>query len=167
MIEVFVPGPGFMLMAGGQTGADRAALDWAIAQGVRHGGWCPRGRKTEDGVLPDCYLLRETPTAGYLQRTEWNVRDSDATLIFTLDDRLDGGSKRTAAFADSLGKPWLHVRPGVHSKYVARFLARHGVTTLNVAGKRESSAPGIGELVRQVLSQAVQPDPVAGRSHKP
>jgi hypothetical protein len=155
MDEVFLAGDGFTLVAGGQTGADLAALDWAIAQGIPHGGWCPRGRKTEDGVLPDCYLLKETPSAAYLQRTEWNVRDSDATLIFTLDDKLDGGSKRTAAFADSLGKPWLQVRPGVHPKYVARFLARHAVKVLNVAGKRESSAPGIGALVRQVLSQAV------------
>jgi hypothetical protein len=107
-------------------------------------------------VLPERYQLRETPSAAYLQRTEWNVRDSDATLIFTLDDKLDGGSKRTAAFADSLGKPWLHVRPGVHPKYVARFLARHGVKVLNVAGKRESSAPGVGNLVREVLSQALR-----------
>jgi hypothetical protein len=167
MDEVFVTGPRFVLIAGGQTGADRAGLDWAIEQGVRHSVWCPRGRKTEDGVLPDCYDLLETPASGYLQRTEWNVRDNDATLIFTLDDLLDGGSKRTAAFAESLGKPWLHVRPGVHPKYVARFLARHGVRTLNVAGKRESSAPGIGGLVRQVLSQAVRPGPAAGQSPNP
>ncbi|MFN3788821.1 putative molybdenum carrier protein [Massilia sp.] len=159
MDDVFVPGHGFTLVAGGQTGADRAALDWAIGRSLPHGGWCPRGRKTEDGMLPDCYLLQETPLAGYLQRTEWNVRDSDATLIFTLGDRLDGGSKRTAAFADKLGKPWLHVRPGVHPKYVARFLARHGVRILNVAGKRESSAPGIGDLVRQVLSQTMRTAP--------
>jgi hypothetical protein len=156
MDDVFVAGDGFTLVSGGQTGADRAALDWAIERGIVHRGWCPRGRKTEGGVLPDRYQLQETPATGYLQRTEWNVRDSDATLIFTLDARLDGGSKRTAAFADSLGKPWLHVRPGVHPKYVARFLERHGVKTLNVAGKRESSAPGIGELVRQALSQAVR-----------
>lgn len=159
MDEVFVAADGFTLVSGGQSGADRAALDWAIEQGIAHGGWCPRGRKTEDGVLPDRYLLRETPTASYLQRTEWNVRDSDATLIFTLSEKLDGGSKRTAAFADDLAKPWLHVRPGVHPKYVARFLERHGVKTLNVAGKRESSAPGIGDLVRQVLSEAVRTEP--------
>ena len=167
MEDVFVTGAGFMLVAGGQTGADRAALDWAIVQGLAHGGWCPRGRKTEDGVLPDCYRLRETPSANYLQRTEWKVRDSDATLVFTLDERLDGGSKRTAAFAEGLGKPWLHVRPGVHPKYVARFLARHGVRTLNVAGKRESAAPGIGELVRQVLSEAlrVEEHPAGGGAH--
>lgn len=156
MDEVFLAGDGFTLVSGGQSGADRSALDWAIERGLRHGGWCPRGRKTEDGILPERYLLRETPSASYLQRTEWNVRDSDATLIFTLTDRLDGGSKRTAAFADGLNKPWLHVRPGVHPKYVTRFLLRHRVRTLNVASKRESSAPGIGDLVRQVLSQAVQ-----------
>jgi hypothetical protein len=157
MDDVFMASNGFMLISGGQSGADRAGLDWAIEQKVQHGGWCPRGRKTEDGVLPDRYQLKETPAPGYLQRTEWNVRDSDATLIFTPDERLDGGSKRTAAFADRLGKPWLHVRPGVHPKYVARFLNRHRVERLNVAGKRESAAPGIGELVRLVLSQAVGP----------
>lgn len=163
MDEVFIAGQGFTVVSGGQSGADRAALDWAIAHGLAHGGWCPRGRKTEDGVLAEHYLLRETPAAGYLQRTEWNVRDSDATLIFTLSDRLDGGSKRTAAFADQLGKPWLHVRHGVHPKYVARFLIRHQVNTLNVAGKRESAAPGVGELVHEVLSQALRiaPNPTS------
>jgi hypothetical protein len=85
------------------------------------------------------------------------VRDSDATLVFTLSNRLDGGSKRTAAFVEALGRPWLHVRPGVHPKLVASFLARHSARTLNVAGKRESSAPGIADLVRQVLSQAIRP----------
>ena len=83
------------------------------------------------------------------------MRDSDATSIFTLDDKLDGGSSRTAAFADGLGKPWSYVHPGVHPKYVARFLARHDVNVLHVAGKRESLAPGIGELVRQVLLHAL------------
>lgn len=156
MEDVFLAGEGFMVVSGGQSGADRAALDWAIEHGFAHGGWCPKGRKTEDGVLPEHYLLKETPGAAYLQRTEWNVRDSDATLIFTSDDKLDGGSKRTADFASALGKPWLHVRPGVHPKYVARFLARHGVKVLNVAGKRASTAPGIEDLVRHVLSTAIR-----------
>jgi hypothetical protein len=156
MDDVYAMGDGFTIVSGGQTGADRAGLDWAISNGVRHGGWCPRGRKTENGVLPEVYRLKETPGAGYLQRTEWNVRDSDATLIFTLDDKLDGGSKRTAAFADSLGKPWMHMRPGVHPKYVARFLLRHGVATLNIAGKRGSTAPGIEQFVHEMLSQAVR-----------
>lgn len=59
MAEVFVLGPGFMLVAGGQTGTDRVELDWAIGQGVPHGGWCPRGRKTEDGLLPDATCCRK------------------------------------------------------------------------------------------------------------
>lgn len=156
MQDIFVVDDGFTLIAGGQSGADRAGLDWAIAHGVKHGGWCPKGRKSEDEPVPEIYHLKETPSASYLQRTEWNVRDSCATLVFTLTDQLDGGSKRTADFAERLGKPWLHVRPGVHPKYVARFLARHGVKTLNIAGKRESGAPGIGRFTAEVLSQALR-----------
>jgi hypothetical protein len=155
MNETFIVGEGFTLVSGGQSGADRAGLDWAIEHGVRHGGWCPKGRKTEDGPLPSTYQLIETPSRAYLERTEWNVRDSDATLIFTLSEKLDGGSKRTAEFAEKLGKPCLHFRPGVHPKFIARFLARHSVARLNIAGKRESSAPGIGMLVREALSAAL------------
>lgn len=161
MNDVYAIGAGFMLVSGGQTGADQAGLDWAIGAGVRHGGWCPKGRRSEDGPIAPVYQLTETPSAAYLQRTEWNVRDSDATLVFTLADVLDGGSRRTVAFAERLGKPWLHVRPGVHPRYVARFLARHAVNVLNIAGKRESSAPGIARLVDAVLAQALKPGAAA------
>lgn len=131
------------IVSGAQTGADRAGLDWAISRGLPHGGWCPKGRRSEDGPIPGGYELQETPSTRYQQRTEWNVRDSDATIIFTLTDALDGGSKLTAQIAERLGKPWMHFRPGVHEKYLAQFIARHGVRRLNVAGKRESSAPGV------------------------
>lgn len=147
--------PEARVLSGGQSGADIAALDWAIDRRVDHGGWCPKGRRSENGPIPPQYLLSETPLANYLQRTEWNVRDSDATVIFTLTDKLDGGSKRTAQFADKLHRPWLHFRPGVHEKYLAQFLARHKVTTLNVAGKRESSAPGIYRFVVDTLDRAL------------
>lgn len=153
--DIFSVGSSFTIVSGGQSGADRAALDWAIERGVAHGGWCPKGRKCEDGPLPQRYQLLETPSSAYLQRTEWNVRDSDATLIFTLADLLGGGSKRTAEFAQKMGRPFLHVRMGVHPKYIARFLARHAVTRLNIAGKRESSAPGIGALVYQCMCAAL------------
>lgn len=146
--------PRFRIVSGGQSGADIAALDWAIARRIDHGGWCPKGRRSEVGPIPACYLLSETPLAAYLQRTEWNVRDSDATVIFTLDEKLDGGSKRTAQFADTLRRPWLHFRPGVHPKFLAQFVARHRVNTLNAAGKRESSAPGIYRFVMDTLGQA-------------
>lgn len=112
MSDVFEVGPGFTIVSGGQSGADLAGLDWAIEHQVAHGGWCPKGRKTEDGPLSEAYQLVETPSAAYLQRTEWNVRDSDATIIFTLTEKLDGGSRRTADFAEKLGKPYMHFRPG-------------------------------------------------------
>ena len=155
MSDRYVMPVGFRIVSGGQAGADRAGLDWAILHGVDHGGWCPKGRRSEDGPIPAGYLLSETPLAGYLQRTEWNVRDSDATVIFTLTDALDGGSKKTAEFAEKRGRPCLHFRPGVHPKFLALFLARHRVTTLNVAGKRESAAPGIHRFVCQMLDQTL------------
>ena len=68
------------ILSGAQTGADRAALDWAIFRDIPHGGWCPKGRKAEDGKIPPHYQLTETPSASYLQRTEWNVRACTAVV---------------------------------------------------------------------------------------
>jgi len=82
------------IISGGQTGADRAALDFAIGFDIPHGGWIPKGRKTEDGVLPDKYKLKEMPTASYPKRTEKNVLDSDGTLILS-HGKLTGGSALT------------------------------------------------------------------------
>jgi hypothetical protein len=155
--DVFMVDSGFLLMSGGQTGADRAGLDWAIAHGIPHGGWCPQGRRSEDGPIAARYRLAETPSRSYLQRTEWNVRDSDAALVFTLEFVLDGGSKRTAVFADKHGKPWLHVHPGIAPSSVVHFLSRNRVTKLNIAGKRESSAPGTGRFTAEMLRAALWP----------
>ena len=155
MEDLFTSPDNFTIVSGGQSGADQAGLDWAIRHQVAYDGWCPKGHKTEDGTLAVEYLLCETPTAYYLQRTEWNVRDSDVTLIFTLGETLQGGSKRTAEFAEKLGKPWLHIRPGVHPKFVARFLNRHALRRLNIAGSRESTGPGVSALVQDVLSASI------------
>jgi hypothetical protein len=159
MTQIYELPARFKMVSGGQSGADIAALDWAIAHGVEHGGWCPKGRRSEDGPIPPLYVLGETPLGNYLQRTEWNVRDSDATVIFTMTDALDGGSKRTAGFAEKLHRPWLHFRPGVHEKFLAQFLARHKVTTLNVAGKRESAAPGVYRFVFDTLDRVLRAGP--------
>ena len=86
------------IVSGGQTGADRAALDFAIAHGIEHGGWCPLGRRAEDGPLDAKYRLVETEREGYRARTVRNVRDSDATLILNLGD-LEGGSLETMRIA--------------------------------------------------------------------
>ena len=142
------------IISGGQTGADTAGLDWAIKNEIPHGGWCPKGRKSESGRIDQKYLLTETSTANYLQRTEMNVAESDATIIFTLADKLTGGSLKTQEFATKHGKPVLHFRPGVHPKFIRSFLISNNVRCLNIAGSKESTAPGISALVMGALDAA-------------
>lgn len=155
--------PPFKVVSGGQTGADRAGLDWAIFHNIAHGGWCPRGRKAEDGQIPSHYELIETPSSSYLQRTEWNVRDSDATVIFTITAELTGGSKRTAAFARKHGKPWIHIHyQGTYEKQserLAHFIHDKGVSVLNVAGSRGSKEPQVHSFVKHVLEDTYFPRP--------
>ncbi len=149
------------IVSGGQTGADRAALDWAMEHGVDHGGWCPRGRKAEDGMVAHRYRLAETPSDGYAQRTEWNVRDSDGTVIVTLAETLTGGSKKTADLARQYGKPALHLARersgGDAGERLRRFVQEHGIRVLNVAGPRASTEPAIRAFVRETLDQAFGP----------
>jgi len=147
------------IVSGGQTGADRAALDWAIERGLEHGGWCPRGRRAEDGEIAARYRLRETPSHRYEQRTQWNVRDSDGTVILTLAATLTGGSRTTAEWAESLGRPYLHVSSEADgdgaADAVRRFVETHGIRVLNVAGPRASGEPDVGGFVRSTLDRAL------------
>lgn len=99
------------IVSGGKTGADRAALDWALFRGIVCGGWCPKGRKAEDGRINAKYPLVETPSAAYVQRTELNVRDTGGTVIFSIERELTGGSKKTLEFAVKHNKPLLHLYP--------------------------------------------------------
>jgi hypothetical protein len=145
------------IVSGGQTGADRAALDWAMAHGIAHGGWCPRGRRAEDGRIERCYLLRETPSRDYAQRTRWNVRDSDGTLILSRSTDLSGGSAYTARCAERLGRPWQHVHPAADSaSVIVAFLEEHRIRTLNIAGPRLSTDAGIYEYAYAVLERLVE-----------
>lgn len=142
------------IISGGQTGADRAALDWAINHGIPHGGWCPKGRCAEDGPIPGRYCLKETPQSQYRQRTKWNVCDADATLIVTLTADLTGGTLFTRQCAERTGQPYLHVVPGDEWQGpIKRFLDTYSIRILNVAGPRVSSAPGIQRFVQEVLSE--------------
>jgi hypothetical protein len=142
------------IVSGGQTGADRTALDWALTHGVTHGGWCPAGRMAEDGAIPLRYQLTEMPDGGgYRQRTRANVRDSDATLIVSIEPELTGGSRQTLVFARQLGKPWLHLHPGMDWRSALRtWLDVNTISTLNVAGPRASAAPAIGSFTVEVLN---------------
>ncbi len=146
------------IVSGGQTGADRAALDVALELGIPLGGWCPRGRLAEDGRVPARYPLRETTSDQYPQRTEWNVRDADATLVFTRG-RPGRGTALTIRLAEKLRKPCRVVDlAAADPAAVVAWLAQHRVRVLNVAGPRESGSPGVhGEVaavLRAVLASA-------------
>jgi hypothetical protein len=140
------------VVSGGQTGVDRAALDVAIALGIPHGGWCPRGRRAEDGVVPARYALAEHASPDYAARTEANVADADATLILARGP-LSGGTALTRDVARRLQKPFLIIDldAGPNPTAVREWLAGHDVEVLNVAGPRESQRPGIGDEARAFL----------------
>ena len=133
------------VVSGGQTGVDRAALDAALALGIPCGGWCPSGRRAEDGVLDARYPLRETPSEDYAERTEWNVRDSDGTLILCRAQPLTGGTAMTAEFAQRWRKPYhvVALQAAADVSSARTWAGAQRIRVLNVAGPRESKAPGI------------------------
>jgi predicted Rossmann fold nucleotide-binding protein DprA/Smf involved in DNA uptake len=145
------------IVSGGQTGVDRAALDVAMQHGMACGGWCPKGRRAEDGRIDSHYPLTETPERSYSQRTEWNVRDSDATLIITREMPLSGGTAFTFETAQHCGKPVLVVDlTCADMDSVSKWLLDHSVKTLNIAGPRESKQPGIYSESKDFLLQLLQ-----------
>lgn len=143
------------ITSGGQTGVDRAALDAAKTLGLKIGGWCPKNRKAEDGTIPAAYLLQETPSPEYTQRTEWNVRDADATLILVRKLPLTGGTAITVEFAKRHRKPYLIVNmsePYSLEKAIS-WLKNLNPSILNIAGPRESYEPGIYTQALAFLKQ--------------
>jgi hypothetical protein len=142
------------VISGGQTGVDRAALDAAMALGIDVGGWCPAGRRAEDGAIPQHYPLRETDSADYALRTEWNVRDSDGTLIL-YRGALIGGTALTAQLARRLGRPLLvrDLDVALDPADLVLWLRSNRVRELNCAGPRESGAPGVGRAARALLER--------------
>ncbi len=148
------------IISGAQTGADRAALDVALELGIPCGGWIPKGRLAEDGPIPAHYPnLTETPASAVEMRTEWNIRDSDATLILS-HGPLDGGSLYTRIKAKERNKPWLHLDLTKYEPEKAVALTKEWLINLqprilNVAGPRASKDPKIYEatasLIRNLL----------------
>ncbi|MEM9828914.1 MAG: putative molybdenum carrier protein [Planctomycetota bacterium] len=141
------------IISGGQTGVDRAALDFARCMGWQHGGWCPKGRLSEAGVIPACYDLDEAKTSSYPARTRLNVRDSDATLIIYAKP-MGPGTALTLRICRELGKPHFAttMKQGSVTKTLNWLLAQRP-ECLNIAGPRESGHPGIYEQCTQWLDK--------------
>jgi len=143
------------IISGGQTGADRAAIDLAIKLSIPHGGWIPRGRKTESGPLPLKYLLKEMETFDYPSRTKQNILDSHGTIILSRG-RLSGGSALTMSQAKKAGKPHCHIDLLNSDSFEAAvilhsFIMENQIEILNVAGPRASHDPGIYFDVKTIL----------------
>ena len=143
------------IISGGQTGADRAALDAALKLGIPHGGWLPKGRLAEDGPLPDKYDLAEMPTASYPERTKKNIRIADGTLILS-HGMLTGGSEFTRRMALKYQKPVLHVDfnsmvPFDAAVIINNWMVDHDIRILNVAGPRASTDPHIYRAAMDII----------------
>lgn len=148
------------IVSGGQTGADRAALDAARGLGCPYGGWLPAGRKTEEGPLPPCYQLREIHSGSYRERTEQNVIDSDGTLIVS-HGTLAGGSLLTRQLAQKHGRPHLHVdldtlSPDEALMATAAWIRQKKIGVLNVAGPRASGDPAIYAAVKSLVTELLR-----------
>jgi hypothetical protein len=155
------------VISGGQTGVDQAALRAALACGLARGGWCPPGRESESGPIPVDLPLAEAPRdlssdapdVPRSLRTEWNVRDSDATLVLrpaAACGEGDPGTEWTLRCAAGLGRPVLVADPESPdaAERISRWIEVLRLRTLNVAGPAESKRPGIGALAERVLVRA-------------
>ncbi len=143
------------IISGGQTGADRAALDTAIKFNIDHGGWVPAGRKAEDGTVPAYYELTETDSVSYPERTEQNIIESDGTLIVS-HGILTGGSLLTKKIASKRSKPWCHINLMDIDEFegavtLHEFVSENGIQVLNVAGPRASHDPFIYRSVKSII----------------
>ena len=155
------------LVSGGQTGADRAALDFALEYGLPHDGWCPRGRRAEDGPLDLMYRLQETESANYEVRTRLNIEETNGTVVFSSNQQTTGGTALTIRLAKEHDKPLLHLARDAHplfgsaeairadAQQLCEFIATHQIRRLNVAGPRASQEPAIANYVWSVLSTAL------------
>lgn len=147
------------IVSGGQSGVDRAALDFALSRGLDYGGWCPLGGWAEDfpdppGIRTKYPRLNETPRPDPKQRTRWNVRDSDATLIIVASGIFASpGTAFTRDCAVALDKAHLLVDLSAPDAIGAArsWLTHISARTLNVAGPRESEAPGVNLGAREFL----------------
>jgi hypothetical protein len=143
------------IISGGQTGADRAALDFAIKNDIPHGGWVPKDRIAEDGIIPKKYDVHEAPSKDYKRRTELNVINSDGTLIISHEE-LTGESALTKTLAEKHKKPCLYIKldsmPAFKATIdITKWIKQHKIEILNVAGPKASGDPDIYDATLKIL----------------
>jgi hypothetical protein len=143
------------IISGAQTGADRAALDFAIKNDIPHGGWVLKGRIAEDGIIPKKYNVHETPSEDYKRRTELNVVNSDGTLILSHSELTDG-CELTWTFAVKHSKPCLHINLNSTQAFkasidITKWIKENSIQILNVAGSRASKDPDIYNATFKIL----------------
>ena len=145
------------IISGGQSGVDRAALDFALQNKIAYSGWCPKGRLAEDGRIDKKYPLKETSSSIYAERTRLNVEDSDGTIIIYVDE-LTGGSQYTAEYASLRKKPFMLVNVSDHNSnsLIYSWIRKNNIEVLNIAGPRESSSPGIYKLSLNFLEKVLK-----------
>ena len=143
------------ICSGGQTGIDRAALDCAEEMNIISGGWCPLGRRSEDGIIPPEYLMIETSSPYYWKRTWLNVIQSDATLIIKPQDATNSrGTLLTIKYARKALKPLkIFVLNKTRNDEIVQWLDQIQPEILNIAGPRESNYPGIYKHGKKILRQ--------------
>jgi hypothetical protein len=145
------------IISGGQTGAGRAALEFAIKHNILHGGWVPKGRKAEDGRIPDIFQLQEMSTDSYRARTEQNVIDSDGTLIISHGELIGrSGPAYAAEMARRHSRPWLDLDTARLSieqaaQTLRSWIAERDIEVLNIEGPRQSNDPKIYDATCQIL----------------
>jgi hypothetical protein len=145
------------IISGGQTGVDRAALDYALKQRIPCGGWCPKGRRADAGPIPVVYPLLETTSAEYPKRTGMNTMHSDGTLIITRNHFFDRGTALTHRLCDQHGKPCLVIdldqphEPQIEN--LQAWIRDSEIHILNIAGPRERALPGIYQETLQFLEE--------------
>ena len=147
------------IISGGQLGADQAALDAAIKYNFPHGGWIQKGRKIKNGVLPDKYELEEMPVAGYKERIEQNVIDSDGTVIFSHGD-LTGGADYSMKMTERHQRHKLHIDLKVIPSSIAAskintWIIENNIEVLNVAGSRASEDPDIYKNTMYIIEDSI------------
>ena len=148
------------IISGGQTGVERAALDAAIKLDIPHDGWTYKGRKTEEGVLPEQYNVKEIENPSYFERLENNIVDSDGTVILTFG-QVPIVNRAITDLANKHKKPYLHIdliectrNHAIAS--VRKWMIGYEIETVYFTGSKPHAAPNVYEEAMQAIEGIYQ-----------